>query len=803
MRQHTFRPRLESLEGRLVPAGNVTARLSADALILSGDAQDNAIAVTQAAPGEFTVSSDDGTTTINGAAGPVTLKGATRDLRVQLGNGNDRLRLGSSADETLVIGRDLRVDGGAGDNSVTAFAALRVGRDVAVTNLAGNDSTQFLAPLTTGRDVSIANGDGDSATTLSPGFGTNAIGGSLWVVNGSGSDTNSVADTNVAGGVLFANGRTGPADGFTTNFFGASGSSKRLTVGGDVTFATPAGSSSNSLTDTDAGGDVTVVVGRSGTASVSIGPANVDGNVTVRGDVTILSGGAQAQVTLGDLPFGSSGGLVIGRGLQVATGGANDDISLAAVRVGRAANLSTDGGDDRVVIDDSVFARDFNLATGDGADVVRVEGQLTLALGGPTEFRGDVSVNLGKGNDTLQLGVAGDPARVVRLTGAARFDGGAGDDLRDAANVTEGKGRVTFVNFERTAPPPLFLGPTRNAVGNSVLAVVTADFNRDGKLDLVTANNDDGTLSLLLGNGDGTFRPAVTLDAGSSPQGLVVGDFNGDGRPDLAVANNFGPNGTVSVFLGNGDGTFRPRAAFAVGPQTAPVKVAVGDFNRDGRLDLVTVNRTGNNAASVSLLLGNGDGTFGAATTSALGQVGGGTDLAVGDVNGDGKLDVVATSLRALAVLIGNGDGTFQAPAVEAHSPLTSVVLGDLNRDGKLDLVLGGNDLRVRLGNGDGTFGAPAVLLSAGVGGVAVGDFNHDGILDVIATHFDSPSDAGSVFLGKGDGTFRTRLAFSPGLDDGPVAVGDFNGDGFLDAAVGNQEFASVSVLLNSRRVVG
>src|ERR1039457_4989139 len=154
----------------------------------------------------------------------------------------------------------------------------------------------------------------------------------------------------------------------------------------------------------------------------------------------------------------------------------------------------------------------------------------------------------------------------------------------------------------------------------------------DGKLDLAAANGVG--VSVLLGNGDGAFQPAVTYAAGTYTESIAVGDFNGDGKLDLVVTNNLSSGGTVSVLLGNGDGTFQAPRNYNVG--TYPYSVAVGDFNGDGKPDLVVTNNTSSTADSVSVLLGNGDGTFQPALNSAAG-----TDLlsvAVGDFSAGWKV---------------------------------------------------------------------------------------------------------------------------------------------------------------------
>jgi hypothetical protein len=350
-------------------------------------------------------------------------------------------------------------------------------------------------------------------------------------------------------------------------------------------------------------------------------------------------------------------------------------------------------------------------------------------------------------------------------------------------------------------------------VGANAQSISVGDYNGDGKLDLAVSNSGSNTISVLLGNGDGTFGAAQNFNAGAGPTSVAAGDLNGDGKLDLVVADYGSTNytssttvsNTVSVLLGNGDGTFQPVQNFGAG--SGPNSVAVGDFNGDGKLDLVVADYGPGNqrAANVSVLLGNGDGTFQSAQTFPAGN--GSAFVTVGDFNGDGKLDLAVANYNdgTVSVLLGNGDGTFQAARnFGAGSGPWSVAVGDYNGDGKLDLAvadLNSSTISVLLGNGDGTF-QPARAFSVGSNpaSVATGDFNGDGKLDLVVTNFGSASI--SVLLGNGDGSFQAAQNFTVGSGPAFVAVRDFNGDGAPDVAVANYSSATVSVLLSKRNQV-
>ena len=302
----------------------------------------------------------------------------------------------------------------------------------------------------------------------------------------------------------------------------------------------------------------------------------------------------------------------------------------------------------------------------------------------------------------------------------------------DSAAVLLGNGDGTFqpaVNY--------FLGG-----GSNPVAVALGDFNHDGFLDMVAANTFSNVVGVLLGNGNGTFQTAVTYTVSGRPQSLDVADFNGDGNSDLAVATD--EDNAVSILPGNGDGTFQPALNHSV--SASPQAVKAGDFDGDGKVDLAVATACTNinqcTDGSVMVLPGKGDGTFGTPAVYLQGATPG--SLAVGDINKDGKLDLIATipcadfmcSTGTINVLLGKGDGTFQAPlSLVVASAVKSPVLADLNGDGTLDLmVLGGISFVGLLpGNGDGTFQAPQYY-SAGTNSptVAVADFNGDGKPDVV-----------------------------------------------------------------------
>jgi len=373
-------------------------------------------------------------------------------------------------------------------------------------------------------------------------------------------------------------------------------------------------------------------------------------------------------------------------------------------------------------------------------------------------------------------------------------------------NPSPGGGTSNVVFFPITIPTSsVSFGTSDYATGISPSWVSVGDFNEDSKLDLAVVNNGSNSVSVLLGNGDGTFQAHVDYGTGSGPSSMAVGDFNGDRKLDLAITNGVASVGnTVSVLLGNGDGTFQPHVDY--GTRLGPLSLAVGDFNVDGSLDLaVACYGPAFQTGEASILLGNGDGTFQAHVDYAAGvnPVG----VLVGDFNRDNKLDLTVLDNnypQGVTTLLGNGDGTFQFGFFRDGGPAGPRVgvAEDLNLDGTLDLALaspaipGYDGMKIQLGNGDGSFRAP-VTYPAGTGpaSLAGGDLNGDGSQDTAVAN--NGSNNVSVFIGNGNGTFQPAINYSAGTGPSSIVVADLNADGRLDIAV-NSDSNMVSVLLQS-----
>jgi hypothetical protein len=473
------------------------------------------------------------------------------------------------------------------------------------------------------------------------------------------------------------------------------------------------------------------------------------------------------------------------------------------------------------------------LAAGD----LNGDGNLDLAVAG---YFSGVTILLGNGNGTFTVSSNFDPLFSLPVGVALGDVNGDGKlDLLVADNgvagCDPGAAIVVLGNGDGT-----FLPATSYSVGlANPQSISVGDLNKDGKLDLVTANDSSFgpviSLSVLLGNGDGTFQSVMKINAGTSPDWVEIADLNGDTIPDLVVANLYG--NSASTLFGNGNGTFQAPTSYQVSGSATTLTLA--DLDNDGIPDLLVVGSSG-----VNILKGKAGGTFGTAVlwsvgnrfvaagnftgSAALDVVAGGQnsvnlaagngtgrvraargyslgslpdDITVGDYNGDGKADMAVIKQNiggSLAIFLGNGNGTFQKPLTTSLGNYIRVISADFNGDSKLDLALSaGAVVQILLGNGDGTFtkGQAAKVASTARSEVAA-DFNHDGHPDIAAANEDTSNI--SVLIGNGDGTFQNAVNYAAGQFPESVVTADFNRDGKLDLAVANPFQNTVSLLLGN-----
>ncbi|MGP0063055.1 MAG: FG-GAP repeat domain-containing protein [Isosphaeraceae bacterium] len=435
---------------------------------------------------------------------------------------------------------------------------------------------------------------------------------------------------------------------------------------------------------------------------------------------------------------------------------------------------------------------------------LRDDGRLDLVT--VNQNSDDVSVLLGNGDGTFQpqlrFAVGSQPEAIA----AADFN----DDGRTDLAVTD-RGSGGEISILLGRGDGTFQDTTTNAVGNGPVAVVAADLNHDGYSDVITANYYDNDISVLMGYGDGTFQTAESFPAGASPTALVVGDFNGDGRLDVAVAdggNGDGEGQGVSILMGNGDGTFQAPIFYPVGSD--PSSIVAGDFTGDGVLDLAVADY---GSDEVWLLSGNGRGGFQTLPPIPLGnQVSDPVSIVAGDFTGDGVLDLAVANENSdnVSILLGERNGDFRSlPPISLGDPTNypqALVSGDFTGDGRLDLAVesigsvGPDLVSILLNEGQGTFALmPSVALGIGMTPTSIiaAPLFGGSTLDLAVA--DETGDAVSLLQGDGQGGFQLLPALDPGGEGAPTAIttGDFNGDGVIDLAIGLQSPNSVAIELN------
>ncbi len=525
-----------------------------------------------------------------------------------------------------------------------------------------------------------------------------------------------------------------------------------------------------------------------------------------------------------------------------------------------ARDFDSDGKTDLVVVNGSPDLLSFLPGDGDGgfgapqavsagvviptrlaSDDLDGDGRLDLIVGaaGPPFLPGDTHAALGNGDGTfgaLQLVEAGlnpyDP-ELGDVNGDGVLDLLVPDEGLDDVAVHVGVGDGTF------------LPSSHYGVSGSVRAVAAADFDVDGKLDLVLpADSSFGTdtLETLSGNGDGTFVPGTTLGGVADPRDVKAVDLNLDGLPDVISSNT---SSSLAVYLGNGTGTF---LGPALPGSSSTFEIVLDDFDDDGFVDAAGIG----SVDRLTFLAGKGDGTFGAVKTSPatmgaqwlvaarfdanasvdlayltgvdvsgvqvlLGDGKGGfgswqviddggafdlSDVELRDVSGDGIADLVSVGHSSKAVVaLGAGDGTFLPATTYATGGLKSplaVAIGDLNADGSAELVMANDTTTVtRLeGLGGGAFGAPFTYAAGGsTYDVELADLDGDGNLDAVTANWFNHEAA--VLTGNGFLDLALQATYPTGLTPRSVAIEDFNLDGALDFATGNSYSGTISSYLN------
>jgi hypothetical protein len=360
---------------------------------------------------------------------------------------------------------------------------------------------------------------------------------------------------------------------------------------------------------------------------------------------------------------------------------------------------------------------------------------------------------------------------MVRAVVPASYVANPGTFAITVSNPAPGGGTSNTVYFP-VAPTPSSLTVSGKSfpAGSQIRWLATGDFNRDGIVDLVAA--DASQVTVLPGNGDGTLKDAINSDSQCTAESLAIGDFNNDGLLDLVVADD---SQNVCVLLGLGNGHFTRGTPILVGFGVQPFGLAVADFNGDGRLDFAVVDSLSKN---VSILLGLGDGHFQSPMKVSDGVTGFQTYAVAGDFNNDGHIDLAVAGDR-LSILLGNGDGTFRPHILTGDSSYMGLVTADFNGDGNLDLAAvedNSTSIEILLGNGSGLFQSGTeypVQPSNGVS-LAAGDFNNDGKLDLAW-------EGGSMLFGNGDGTFQPAVTIA--AFGSFVAAADFDNNGRLDLA--------------------
>ncbi|CAF3804910.1 unnamed protein product [Rotaria sp. Silwood1] len=335
-------------------------------------------------------------------------------------------------------------------------------------------------------------------------------------------------------------------------------------------------------------------------------------------------------------------------------------------------------------------------------------------------------------------------------------------------------------------------------------SVVVKDLNNNNQLDIVIANSGNDNIGILFGHGNGSFDGPITYytDIGSNPQSVDIGDFNGDDQLDIVVAN-YGSK-SVNILLKYDPRAFQSMIWYSTGTNSNPNSAAIGDLNNDGRLDIVVANRGSGN---IGIFFGYDNGTFSRQITFSIGSSSRPYSVAINDFNNDSRLDIAVANFRSdeIVILLGDGDGTFTNQmrySTGEDSGSIFIVVGDFNNDKRLDLAVANHasaNVGILLGYGNGSF-RNQMSYSTGSNSfplsVTVGDFNHDNWLDFAVVNY-ATSNLG-IRLGHGDGTFSNQTTYSTGVRSKPcfITTVDLNNDSRLDLVVANYKSNNIGIFI-------
>ncbi len=676
-----------------------------------------------------------------------------------------------------------------GDGNLDIAIANRTSNDISVLLGKGNGTFNPQVKYSAGTGgpdpVSIAaadlNGDGKPDLVVAD-LGTNSV--SVLLNTGTGTFKTAVVYTvgnspsAVAVGDLNGDGMadiavTNSADN-TVTILVNNGSGVFTTAG---TFATDTAPSSVAIADFDGNGLNDVVTANAGGNDVSVLLNQGGGTFSAAVNSCVVSTGGSCNSVPAVSPVS-----VVAVDL---TGDGKPDLAVASLSQSVVTLVNSGTGTFTLTGQSSYSLYPEAIAAGDFNNDLRQD--LVVADYNARSFE----IYLGAGNGSLAF-----PLRFLCGVGPVAIAAGDfnNDHKLDVAVVNNGENDVTIAlgNGDGT-----FQDLASYVSGGSVRSVALGDFNKDGKIDFLVNSSVNGNYSvnLFAGAGKGIYQPAANVPLAADVYSIAVGDFDQDKNLDFVVANLSANQ--VSVVFGNGNGTFNPAVA-TYPTDSGPTSVAVADFNRDGYPDIVTANSAAND---ISILLNTKTGTFNPEFSIPVGS--NPVAVATADLNNDGFPDIVVANAGSnnVTVLIGYGNGFFSSGVTyNVGNGPASIAIADVNGDHYADLIVTNNtdnSISVLLGNGDGTFQAQTTYTIPGSGpsGVAVADITADGIPDLVVT--ESSLNQIGVLPGIGDGTFQGSINYKVPVTPVAVAAADVSGDGKIDVLSANSGSGDVTILIN------